>query len=395
MTRTVLLGDLVDVVKGISYRSTDYTDSKNGLAFVNLKSVERSGGYRYDGIKYYAGELKGSQYVKSGDILIANTDLTQHRDVIGSPLLMPDIGRKACFSLDLSKLVIKKPDQIDKYYLFYFLKSPRARDYMISHSNGSTVIHLSVKSVPDMPLRLPSIESQRVIGQTLRTIDEKIELNRRMNETLEQMGQALFRHYFIDNPEAEKWEDGAIADLVNIYSGYAFKRADFDIDGKYGLVTIKNVQDGNFISECSDHLAALPWKMPGYIHLQTGDILLSLTGNVGRVSIVNGKNLLLNQRVAKLEGRDGKHAFAYFMFRQQEFKDKLIAMSRGTAQLNLSPIETKNIKMKIPSSETLNDFYERAEPLFENITANSEQIQTLTTLRDTVLPRLINGKVKI
>ena len=172
MTQTVLLGDLVDVIKGISYRSVDYSDSENGLAFVTLKSVERGGGYNRSGIKYYAGELKDTQYVKSGDILIANTDLTQNREIIGSPLIMPDIGREACFSLDLSKLVIKDSEQqLDKDYLFYYLKSPQVRDYMTSHSNGSTVMHLSVKSVPKMPIKLPGIEEQRQIGRTLREID--------------------------------------------------------------------------------------------------------------------------------------------------------------------------------------------------------------------------------
>lgn len=110
---------------------------------------------------------------------------------------------------------------------------------------------------------------------------------------------------------------------------------------------------------------------------------------------MNGKNLLLNQRVAKLEGRDGENSFAYFMFRQQHFKDKLIAMSRGTAQLNLSPVETKMMRMKLPPTNVLESFYEQAEPLFQNISAHYEQIQTLTLLRDTLLPRLINGKVKL
>jgi len=395
MTQTVLLGDLVDVVKGISYRSSDYSDSQNGIAFINLKTVERNGGFKRDGIKYYAGKFKDTQFVEAGDILIANTDLTQNKEIIGSPLIMPYIGRTACFSLDLSKLVIKDAGILDKDYLFYFLKSPSARDFMISHSNGSTVIHLSVKSIPNLPVILPSIEKQRRLASALRMIDEKIELNRKMNETLEQVGQALFRHYFITNPEAEKWDDGFVSELVTIYSGYAFKRIDFDPDGKYGLVTIKNVQDGSFLNECSDYLAEVPVKVPDYIHLKTGDVLLSLTGNVGRVCVVHGENLLLNQRVAKLAGANNRHSFAYFMFRQKEFKDRLISMSRGTAQLNLSPVETKKIKIKLPPKDMLDNFYRKAEPLFEMITDNYLQIQTLTTLRETLLPKLISGEIKV
>jgi type I restriction enzyme S subunit len=108
-----------------------------------------------------------------------------------------------------------------------------------------------------------------------------------------------------------------------------------------------------------------------------------------------GERLLLNQRVAKLVGIGNKRSIAYFMFRQEEFKNKLISMSRGTAQLNLSPVETKGIKMKLPPQDVLDQYCSQAEPLLEKLTANNVEIQTLTTLRDTLLPRLINGKVKI
>lgn len=298
---------------------------------------------------------------------------------------------KQPFWLSDNALGVTVKDGVNLDFIYYLLKSIDLN----KKSVGGAQPLLTQGILNDISVLAPGIESQKKIADILGTIDEKIELNRKMNETLEQMGQALFRHYFIDNPEVEKWEDGMISDLVTIYSGYAFKRTDFDPEGKYGLVTIKNVQDGSFVADCSGHLSQVPPKIPDYVYLKTGDILLSLTGNVGRVCIVNGRNLLLNQRVAKLADMDGKHSFSYFLFRQQNFKDKLISMSRGTAQLNLSPVETKNIRMKIPPGETLNNFYERAEPLFENITANYEQIQTLTTLRDTLLPRLINGKVKV
>src|SRR5690606_38418707 len=117
---------------------------------------------------------------------------------------------------------------------------------LLGASHGSVQTNIAKRAVVEaIKIVLPSLDEQQEIVNILGSIDEKIELNRQMNETLEQMGQALFRHYFVDNPEAETWKDGAIADIVNIYSGYAFKRADFDPDGKYGLVTIKNVQDGS------------------------------------------------------------------------------------------------------------------------------------------------------
>ena len=393
--KRVLLGDVAEIIKGISYRSADYSDSENGTAFVNLKSVARGGGYNPDGIKYYVGQIKPSQYVKSGDILIANTDLTQNREIIGSPIIMPDMGRSACFSLDLSKIIVTDTDMVYPRYLFYYLKSPIVREYMLAHSNGSTVMYLSVKAVPNMEINLPPLDQQKKIANILGSLDEKIELNRRMNETLEQLGQALFRHYFVDNPEAKSWESGKVSDVVRIYSGFAFKSKDFDIDGKYGLVTIKNVQDGSFIKDCTDHLSeSLPNKTPEYVHLRSGDIILSLTGNVGRVCIVVGRDYLLNQRVAKLVS-DESRAYVYFLFRSKIMKGRMVGISKGTAQKNLSPIETGKLKIKIPPTNIMSQFEEIAIGLLNMIVSNNEQIQTLTSLCDSLLPKLISGEIEV
>ena len=216
-----------------------------------------------------------------------------------------------------------------------------------------------------------------------------------MNETLEQLGQALFRHYFVDNPEAKNWESGRVSDVVSIYSGFAFKSKDFDINGKYGLVTIKNVQDGSFIKDCTDHLSEpSPDKTPEYIHLKSGDIILSLTGNVGRVCIVVGRDYLLNQRVAKLVS-DESQAYVYFLFRSKIMKGRMVGISKGTAQKNLSPIETGKLKIKIPPTNIMSQFEEIAINLLNMIVSNNEQIQNLTSLRDTLLPKLISGEIEV
>ena len=245
-----------------------------------------------------------------------------------------------------------------------------------------------------MPIVLPDLPVQKKVTNILRRIDKKIELNRRMNETLEQIGQALFKHYFIDSPEAKTWPKGKVEDLVRVLSGFAFKGTSFDADGRFGLVTIKNVQDGAFVSACTDFLKELPPNMPDYCNLLSGDILLSLTGNVGRVCSVTGENLVLNQRVAKLEpAPQSNKAFVYFMFRRLEIKDKLISISRGTAQMNLSPVETKKLLIFIPPESVIREFGEVANGLYKNLVANNIENIDLIDLRDSLLPRLISGKL--
>ena len=379
MTQTVLLGDACSyVTEKISVNDVelaDYVSTENLIA--------DKGGLSLASNLPQIGRVTRFQ---TGDVLVSNIrpyfKKIWHAD------------REGGASNDV--LVFRPSnDNLVHKYLYYVLKNDKFFDFSVASSGGSKMPRGDKAQIMKYPVYLPNLETQKKIADILGAIDEKIELNRQMNETLEQMGQALFRHYFTGNRESETWEDGTVSDIVKIYSGYAFKRTDFDSDGAFGLVTIKNVQDGSFLPECSDYLSVVPVKAPDYAYLQTGDVLLSLTGNVGRVCIAYGENLLLNQRVAKLAGSNGQNSFAYFMFRQDEFKQRLISMSRGTAQLNLSPIETKNIKMKLPPVSILEKFYGEAEPLFSAITENYEQIQTLITLRDTLLPRLISGKVKI
>jgi type I restriction enzyme S subunit len=170
----------------------------------------------------------------------------------------------------------------------------------------------------------------------------------------------------------------------------------FDESGKYKLVTIKNVQDGHFVSECTDSLSVTPKKMPDHCHLKDGDILLSLTGNVGRVCIVTGENYLLNQRVAVLNPiGEQNRAFTYLLFRQKDFQNTLMGISRGTAQQNLSPIETKSLEIIIPSDSVLNDFSRVANPIFDMLVSNIKQNSNFTALRDSLLPRLMNGKIRV
>lgn len=393
MTRTVLLGDIM-----IEPSRNGLTKPKrvrgSGVKMVNMGELFANA--RIKDLAMDRVPLSDREKVtllKPYDLLFARQSLVL--EGAGQCSIFISDDEEVCFESHIIRVRIDS-DKADPRFIFYWFLSPIGKHAIRSKvEQGAGAAGIRGSDLRNVRIELPDLVTQKRIANVLEAIDEKIELNRKINKTLEQIGQALFRHYFIDNPEAEKWKDGVVSDLVAIYSGYAFKSTDFDSDGKYGLVTIKNVQDGNFLTTCSDYLLKVPTKVPDYVHLKSGDTLLSLTGNVGRVCIAYGEKLLLNQRVAKLAGVHSHNSFAYFMFRQDDFKAKLISISRGTAQLNLSPIETKKINIKLPPENILEEFYLEAEPIIKTITENCQQIQTLTSLRDTLLPRLINGKISL
>lgn len=166
------LGEIAAPVRGISYRSEDYGSETDGRPFLTLKCVQRNGGYSQDGLKFYKGAVEQDQLAPPGSLLMACTDLTRDRAVLGSPLLVPTLAYPApsCFSLDLCKLV---PDQkqATPIFLFYLLMAPASRNYLKVRSSGTTVMHLDLKSAMKMPVRLPPLEEQRRMVDFLQAVD--------------------------------------------------------------------------------------------------------------------------------------------------------------------------------------------------------------------------------
>lgn len=386
--RKVYLGDICDIKIGRTppRRQPQWFSSSHGMKWVSIKDMGNTG--KYIG---QTSELLTMDAISKFNIPIIpeGTLLMSFKLTVGR---LGFTKYDMCSNEAIAQLPIKDVNVADKDYLYYYLSNFNF-DSLSSTSSIATAVNS--KTVKNIPIDLPPLDQQKKIANILSSLDEKIELNRRMNETLEQLGQALFRHYFVDSPEAKSWESGKVSDVVRIYSGFAFKSKDFDVDGKYGLVTIKNVQDGSFIKDCTDHLSEpLPNSTPEYVHLKSGDTILSLTGNVGRVCIVVGRDYLLNQRMAKLVS-DESQAYVYFLFRSKIMKGRMVGISKGTAQKNLSPIETGKLKIKIPPTNIMSQFEGIAIGLLNMIVSNNEQIQTLTSLRDLLLKKLISGEIEV
>ncbi|MBU1122480.1 MAG: restriction endonuclease subunit S [Candidatus Omnitrophica bacterium] len=197
-------------------------------------------------------------------------------------------------------------------------------------------------------------------------------------------------------PIPKGWRVGKVKDLVEIQSGFAFKGDSFIDAGNYKIITIKNVQDGLFDSTKTICIDNIPERMPEFCKLNERDILLSLTGNVGRICFVYGQNMLLNQRVAKLWPKDQSYfGYVYTYFRSESVKNDLISLGKGTAQQNLSPIETQNKSMIMPPREILLKYGKIANPLYEMFIHNLVESQYLTETRDNLLPKLMSGEIEV
>ncbi len=275
-------------------------------------------------------------------------------------------------------------------------------------ASGGTRKALTKEMIERFEIPQPSLETQKRISGILRGYDDLIDNNSRRMALLEDSARQLYREWFVRlrfpghehtpivDGVPQGWASGVVNDLVDVQSGYAFKTGTYESSGDFGLVTIKNVQDGFFDTECNSFIVEPPKQMPNHCYLKTADILLSLTGNIGRICHVIGDSYLLNQRVAKLVPiKDVPPAFCYFMFRSDEIKGQLNAISYGVAQQNLSPVNMGTLPVSIPPQSLLRMFNDVAEPLVQQLITLKLQSQKLRQARDLLLPRLMNGELTV
>lgn len=211
-----------------------------------------------------------------------------------------------------------------------------------------------------------------------------------INDNLEHQASLLVGQYMESTNSRVPFSD-----IMSFDSGFAFRSSTYLPSGKYRIITIKNVQDGYIDSTGAAFIDNLPPKMKSSCLLDIGDALLSLTGNVGRVGVVCEENLLLNQRVAKIVPKDkALLPFSYFIFRQPGIKMQLISIAKGTAQLNLSPVETLNLMVPY-EKESARPLSLTLTPLYQTIIMNTQENIVLASLRDALLPKLMSGEIDV
>ncbi len=293
----------------------------------------------------------------------------------------------------------------DPLFGYYVLLSKDFRKSI----RGSAQPFISYDLLNNVDIFLPDLPTQAQIASVLSAYDDLIENNEKRIKILEKIAQLLYTEWFVKfkfpghekvkmvNSELGKipkgWQIGKISELANVISGFPFRGSTYQESGKYKIVTIKNVHDGKFVLNFDSFIDELPEKLPVDCILKSGDILLSLTGNVGRICVVYGTNHVLNQRVAKIDPVNKNiREFIYLLFRQKRFQQKLEAMSNGAAQQNLSPIQVKDIKVIIPNSEILDKFSQFACNYFDLSLFLQEKNQNLSKARDLLIPQLVTGK---
>lgn len=389
MTQAVLLGDICDIKIGRTppRKETQWFSVTGGNKWVSIKDMGNAEKSIFNTSEYLTNEAVEKfkvPVIKSGTLLLS-FKLTVGR--------LGFVTEDMCSNEAIAQLPINNPETVDKNWLYYYLKN---FDFNSLSSTSSIATAVNSQTIKNIRIELSDLKTQKKIADILGTIDEKIELNRRINDSMEQMGQALFRHYFIDNHEAEEWEEVKIGELVNIKGGGtpSTKNPDFwngniawtsprDLTGKndaYLLATDKAITE-----------AGLAKISSGLLPERT--LLLSSRAPIGYVAMA-GLPLAINQGyIAFLPDAYLSNHFMYFWLHHN--MEHIKNAANGSTFMEISKTAFRNITTAKPDEKSLREFENETKDLFEAMRNNQKQTQTLTTLRDSLLPRLINGKVKV
>ena len=321
--------------------------------------------------------------------------------------------------------VLRLADPADRDFFVYSVASPQVQHTLRNWCNTTVQATLNLKEIKALPLPWPASPTRRAIAATLGALDDKIELNRRMNETLEAMARALFRDWFVDfgptrakmagttpylSPDLwslfpdrlddagkpEGWAIHELGSVTKLQNGYAFKSKDWSDSGipvvKIGSVKPRFV-DIDQVSYVNDDLAA----DKSNFRLSVGDMLVGLTGYVGETGRVPPTDIppMLNQRVGRFLPEDGLEAFVFTAVRQPDFKAYAEAKAHGSAQANVSTKDLLTFPITTPDDIALKAFCELISPLFQRSLENTGENSTLAQTRDLLLPRLMSGELRV
>ena len=252
-------------------------------------------------------------------------------------------------------------------FVFYLFKTI---DFSILNS-GSAVPSLNRNHLYKLKLLIPPIDEQIAISSVLSSLDDKIDILRRQNATLESMAEALFRQWFIVEAQ-DDWVDCELGNLFSISNGKSLKNEMFSDTGIYPVLGANGI-----IGRCNEFL--FDEKL-----IYTGRV-----GSLGNVFIVNDKAWLSDNTLVFTNIK--YFYFVYFILKSINFEDYNV----GSTQPLIRQSDIKGIEIKLPSEIALNRFEIICDKLFYKIKLNQVQIYTLEKLRDTLLPKLMSGEIRV
>lgn len=420
--------NLVDCLdKLIDYRGKTPAKSEKGILTLSAKSVKNSNidyseAYTISEDEYKKFMVRGIPV--KGDILITTE----------APMgQVAKLDRNGVAVAQRLLTLRPNPKILDNDYLLYYLQSPIGQAELKARESGSTVTGIKQAEFRKINIILPPLSEQKVIANILSSLDDKIELNNKINKNLEELAQTLYKRWFVDfefpNEDGEPyksiggemveselglipkgWRVGRLDECIDFNNGYAF-RADTllnnDVDNSYNVFKMGHIKKGggfnsnatkNWIekSKCTN--------LEKYV-LKIGDLLMCMTDMKANVALLGHTALMntdgkyiVNQRVGLLRVNNNyciNYPYLYLVTNSNDFISNLRGRANSGVQVNLSTNEIKSSKIMIAPNIINYRFNEIVITMYDQIMKNEKENKALLQTRDELLPKLMNGEIEI
>ena len=343
--------------------------------------------YNHRTFRYFIDENKYHEMarftVKPQDILISCSGTLGKITVIGSDDPIGIISQA---------LLILRSDtnKIDITFLSNFLNSVVGQHKLMGASHGSVQINIAKRSeVEGIELLLPPISEQHAISSVLSSLDNKIELLREQNRTLESIAQTIFKEWFLNfnfpgstgkmidselGQMPEGWRVGKYSDLVEVITGKGIRKEDLQDNGEYQVLGANGE-----IGRTNKYL------------FDEDLILTGRVGTLGTIFFSKGKVWISDNALISKPLADSNYYYAYFQLKRLNFD----SLNRGSTQPLITQTDLKNVKLILPKDKVLMKWHEFSSGLFNKVFYNNFQMKTLYFFRDTLLPKLMKGEIRV
>ncbi len=424
----VRLSDLVDIKHGFAFAGQHFREEPSADVLVTPGNFATGGGFKDDKLKFYEGPVPEDFVLFPGDLLVTMTDLSKEAGTLGYPAFVPGSTRfRYLHNQRLGRVTVRDGASVDLGYLYYVLCSPAYRHEVLAGATGTTVKHTSPSRIGQFRFHLPPLADQVQIARTLGALDDKIELNRRMNRTLESIARAIFKSWFVDfDPVRKKMEgktggelglppslaalfpdslvDSAIGQVPQGWPAVPLSEL-VDVNPKYALrqaAEATYVEMANLPTDGARVTVTRPRPFQSGSRFKNGDVL------VARITpcLENGKTALVDFLSPGETGWGSTEflvlrrrlpvspEYVYCLSRSDAFRDHAVGSMNGSSGRQRVPTEAlEKFPTVRPNPDILTAFSRMAHSAVRQMAANDSESQHLRDLRDALLPLLLSGSV--
>ena len=387
--KEAMLGSYIDVKHGYAFPGSGITDINNNNVLVTPGNFNIGGGFKSNKFKYFNGDFPDEYILKADDLVVTMTDLSQETDTLGYSAKIP--FNKGVNYLHNQRIGLVKfiSSDVNKDFIYWLMRTKEYQSFIVSSASGTSIMHTSPTRIKEYVCLIPPLPEQERIVEVLNSLENKIELLHSNSKTLEQLVQTLFTQWIIKEAK-ENWEEKSLEQIAEYLNGLALQKFPAE-KGKPSLPAIKIREMNQGVTKATDRVSCdIPQK---YI-IENGDILFSWSGSLD-VIIWTGGIGALNQHLFKVSSNVYPKWLIYFATRLflPEFRD--IANDKATTMGHIQRCHLSQSTLKLPDMDTINKYDRIVSVHFNKIIQNHIQIQRLETLRNTLLPKLMSGTVRV